>query len=148
LTLNEVNSMLNKHSGMLAISGLSSDMREVTEAMNDGDVSAKLAFDMYVYRVKKYIGAYAAAMNGVDTLVFTAGVGENSVALRQAVCEGISFLGIELDLERNALRSKEAREITTDASRVKVLVVPTNEELLIARDTYKLVEQAKTSSTQ
>jgi acetate kinase len=148
LTLNEVNSMLNKHSGMLAISGLSSDMREVTEAMNDGDASAKLAFDMYVYRVKKYIGAYAAAMNGVDTLVFTAGVGENSVALRQAVCEGISFLGIELDLERNALRSKEAREITTDASRVKVLVVPTNEELLIARDTYKLVEQAKTSSTQ
>ncbi|WP_424766025.1 acetate/propionate family kinase [Paenibacillus sp. sgz302251] len=142
LTLNEVNSMLNKHSGMLAVSGISSDMREVTEAMNEGDKNAKLAFDMYIYRVKKYIGAYAAAMNGVDTLVFTAGVGENSVALRKAVCEGISFLGIELDEERNAERRKDAREISTDASRVKVLVVPTNEELLIARDTYNLVKQS------
>ncbi|HTG69842.1 MAG TPA: acetate kinase [Candidatus Udaeobacter sp.] len=144
LTLNEVNSMLNKHSGMLAISGISSDMREVTEAMLDGDKNAKLAFDMYAYRVKKYIGAYAAAMNGVDTIVFTAGVGENSVALRKAICEGISFLGIDLDEERNAERRKDAREITTDSSRVKVLVVPTNEELLIARDTYNLVKQAKT----
>lgn len=143
LTLNEVNSMLNKHSGMLAISGISSDMREVTEAMLDGDKNAKLAFDMYVYRVKKYIGAYTAAMNGVDTIVFTAGVGENSVALRKAICEGISFLGIELDEERNAERRKDAREITTDSSRVKVLVVPTNEELLIARDTYNLVKHAK-----
>ncbi|KRE54422.1 acetate/propionate family kinase [Paenibacillus sp. Soil522] len=143
LTLNEVNSMLNKHSGMLAISGISSDMREVTEAMLDGDKNAKLAFDMYTYRVKKYIGAYTAAMNGVDTIVFTAGVGENSVALRKAICEGISFLGIELDEERNAERRKDAREITTDSSRVKVLVVPTNEELLIARDTYNLVKQAK-----
>ncbi|MCA0754368.1 acetate kinase [Paenibacillus sp. N4] len=145
LTLNEVNSMLNKHSGMLAISGISSDMREVTEAMNDGDKNAKLAFDMYVYRLKKYIGAYAAAMNGVDTLVFTAGVGENSAALRKAVCEGITFLGIELDEERNALRSKDTREISTDASKVKVLVVPTNEELLIARDTYNLVKQSQSS---
>lgn len=144
LTLNEVNSMLNKHSGMLAISGISSDMREVTEAMLDGDKNAKLAFDMYAYRVKKYIGAYAAAMNGVDTIVFTAGVGENSAALRKAICEGISFLGIELDEELNAERRKDARAITTDSSRVKVLVVPTNEELLIARDTYNLVKQAKT----
>jgi acetate kinase len=145
LTLNEVNSMLNKHSGMLAISGISSDMREVTEAMLDGDKNAKLAFDMYTYRVKKYIGAYAAAMNGVDTIVFTAGVGENSAALRKAICEGISFLGIELDEERNAERRKDAREITKDSSRVKVLVVPTNEELLIARDTYNLVRQANLS---
>lgn len=145
LTLNEVNSMLNKHSGMLAISGISSDMREVTEAMNDGDKNAKLAFDMYVYRLKKYIGAYAAAMNGLDTLVFTAGVGENSAALRKAVCEGITFLGIELDEERNALRSKDTREISTDASKVRVLVVPTNEELLIARDTYNLVKQSQSS---
>ncbi|GKU79496.1 acetate/propionate family kinase [Paenibacillus sp. L3-i20] len=140
LTLNEANSMLNKHSGMLAISGISSDMREVTEAMNEGDKNAKLAFDMYVYRVKKYIGAYAAAMNGIDTLVFTAGVGENSSDLRKAVCEGITFLGIELDEELNAKRSKEAREISTPNSRIKVLVVPTNEELLIARDTYKIVQ--------
>ncbi|CAM3973099.1 acetate kinase [Paenibacillus alkaliterrae] len=145
LTLNEVNSMLNKHSGMLAISGISSDMREVTEAMNDGDKNAKLAFDMYTYRVKKYIGAYAAAMNGLDTLVFTAGVGENSAALRKAVCEGITFLGIELDEKRNSERSKDARQISTDNSRIKVLVVPTNEELLIARDTYNLVKQSEIS---
>jgi acetate kinase len=147
LTLNEVNSMLNKHSGMLAISGISSDMREVTESMNEGDKNAKLAFDMYAYRVKKYIGAYTAAMNGVDTIVFTAGVGENSVALRKAICEGISFLGIELDEKRNAERRKDAREITTDASRVKVLVVPTNEELLIARDTYTIVKELEVNKS-
>lgn len=141
LTLNEVNSMLNKHSGMLAISGLSSDMREVTEAMQDGDKNAKLAFDMYTYRLKKYIGSYAAAMNGLDTLVFTAGIGENSSIVRQAVCEGITYLGIELDEKLNQKRSKEIREISTPNSRVKVLVVPTNEELLIARDTYQLVKQ-------
>ncbi len=142
LTLSEVNSMLNKHSGMMAISGVSSDMREVIDAMNEGDENAKLAFDMYVYRVRKYIGAYAAAMNGIDTLIFTAGVGENSSVLREAVCKGITFLGIELDDEKNAIRSKEAREISTAASRVKVLVVPTNEELLIARDTFELVQNA------
>ncbi|MFD0958862.1 acetate/propionate family kinase [Paenibacillus chungangensis] len=143
LTLNEASSMLNKHSGMLAISGLSSDMREVTDAMNEGDKNAKLAFDMYVYRVKKYIGAYAAAMNGLDVLVFTAGVGENSVVLRKAVMEGLTFLGLELDEKRNAARSKEARQISTDRSKVKALVVPTNEELLIARDTYALVNEAQ-----
>ncbi|MFC4777610.1 acetate/propionate family kinase [Paenibacillus sp. GCM10023252] len=144
LTLNEVNSMLNKHSGMLAVSGLSSDMREITEAMAEGDKNARLAFDMYTYRLRKYIGAYAAGMNGVDVLVFTAGVGENSVVLRQAVCEGLTFLGIELDAAKNAERSKEARYISTEASRVKVLVVPTNEELLIARDTYELAMAAGT----
>lgn len=141
LTLNEVNSMLNKHSGMLAVSGISSDMREVTEAMNDGDAKAQLAFDMYVYRLKKYIGAYAAAMNGLDVLVFTAGVGENSTALRKAVCDGITFMGVELDDRLNEVRGKEAREISKPSSKVKVLVVPTNEELLIARDTYKLVKE-------
>jgi acetate kinase len=141
LTLNEVNSMLNKHSGMLAVSGISSDMREVTEAMNEGDAKAQLAFDMYVYRLKKYIGAYAAAMNGLDVLVFTAGVGENSTALRKAVCDGITFMGVELDDSLNEVRSKEVREISKPSSKVKVLVVPTNEELLIARDTYKLVKE-------
>ncbi|RJE90087.1 acetate kinase [Paenibacillus sp. 1011MAR3C5] len=140
LTLNEANSMLNKHSGMLAISGISSDMREVTEAMHDGDKNAKLAFDMYTYRLRKYIGAYAAAMNGIDVLLFTAGVGENAPDVREAVCEGITFLGIKLDKEKNRLRSKEAREISTPDSRVKVLVVPTNEELLIARDTNSIVK--------
>ncbi|MCR2802967.1 acetate kinase [Paenibacillus soyae] len=143
LTLNEVNSMLNKHSGMLAISGISSDMREVTEAMTGGDENAKLAFDMYTYRLRKYIGAYAAAMNGLDVLVFTAGVGENAPDVRAAVCDGITFFGVELDHELNARRSKEARVISTPGSRVKVLVVPTNEELLIARDTYAIVNETK-----
>ncbi|GGD68879.1 acetate kinase [Paenibacillus nasutitermitis] len=141
LTLNEVNSMLNKHSGLQAISGISSDMREITESMNEGDKQAKLAFDMYTYRLRKYIGAYTAGMNGLDVLVFTAGIGENSVAVRKAVCENLTFLGVQLDEERNEVRSREARLISTDDSRVSVMVVPTNEELLIARDTYQLVKQ-------
>jgi len=143
LTLSEVNSMLNKHSGMLAISGTSSDMREITEAMQEGDKNSKLAFEMYIYRLKKYIGAYAAAMNGIDVLVFTAGIGENSSIVREAVCNGISFLGIELDTEANNIRSSDIREITTAKSKIKVLVVPTNEELLIARDTYRIVNESK-----
>ena len=140
LTLNEVNSMLNKHSGLLAISGLSSDMREIVEAMNEGDAAAKLAFDMYAYRIRKYIGAYAAAMNGLDAILFTAGVGENSDVLRKAVCEQLTFFGVQLDEERNRVRSSSPRRITTDESKVDVLVVPTNEELLIARDTYRIVK--------
>ncbi|XEC92703.1 acetate kinase [Paenibacillus tarimensis] len=141
LTLNEVNSMLNKHSGLLAISGISSDMREIEEAMEEGDRNAQLAFDMYVYRLKKYVGAYAAIMNGADALVFTAGVGENSSRLRASVCEGLTFLGVELDEELNRQRSKQPRLISSSSSKVKVLVVPTNEELLIARDTYELVKR-------
>jgi acetate kinase len=139
LTLNEANSMLNKHSGLLAVSGISSDMREVVEAMNEGNAAAKLAFEMYAYRIRKYIGAYAAAMDGVDAIIFTAGVGENSDVLRKEVCKGLTFLGIQLEEERNAIRSSEPRRISTDDSKVSVLVVPTNEELLIARDTYRLV---------
>jgi acetate kinase len=142
LSVSEVNSMLNKHSGLQAISGLSSDMREITDAMNDGDKNAKLAFDMYTYRIRKYIGAYAAAMNGLDTIIFTAGVGENSVVIRKAVCEGLTFLGVELDDARNSERSKETRRISTDNSRITVLVVPTNEELLIARDTYAIIRES------
>ncbi|WP_027093599.1 acetate kinase [Cohnella thermotolerans] len=140
LTLNEVNSMLNKHSGLVAISGVSSDMREVVQAMEEGNESARLAFEMYAYRIRKYIGAYAAAMNGIDAILFTAGVGENSDVLRKRVCEGLTFLGVELDESRNAVRSNETRRITKDGSKVDVLVVPTNEELLIARDTYRLVQ--------
>lgn len=140
LTLNEVNSMLNKHSGLMAVSGISSDMREVVQAMEEGSDSARLAFEMYAYRIRKYIGAYAAAMNGIDVLLFTAGVGENSAALRKRVCEGLTFLGIELDEERNAVRSGETRRISADGSKVEALVVPTNEELLIARDTFRLAQ--------
>lgn len=143
LTLSEVNSMLNKHSGLMAISGVSSDMREVVQAMNEGSEPAKTAFEMYTYRLRKYIGAYAAAMNGVDVLLFTAGVGENSDVLRQSVCEGLTFLGLELDEARNRVRSGEPRRISSDASKIEVLVVPTNEELLIARDTYDLVRAAR-----
>lgn len=141
LTINEVNLMLNKHSGLLAISGLSSDMREITDTMHENE-NAKLAFDMYIYRIKKYIGSYAAAMNGLDVLVFTAGVGENSVVVRQAVCEGLTFLGVEIDEELNKIRSKDPRVISKEGSKVKVLVVPTNEELIIARDTFNLVKEA------
>jgi len=139
LTLNEVNSMLNKHSGLIAISGVSSDMREIIEAMDDGNENAKLAFEMYTYRIRKYIGAYIAAMDGADAIIFTAGVGENSAVLRKAVCERLTFFGVQLDEAKNAIRSPEPRKITTDDSAVSVLVVPTNEELLIARDTYRLV---------
>lgn len=138
LTVNEVNSMLNKHSGLMAISGLSSDMREITDSM-DTDPNAKLAFDMFEYRLRKYIGSYAAALNGVDVIVFTAGIGENSVVLRKQVCENLTYLGVKLDEERNAVRSGEDRRISTDDSAVEVLVIPTNEELMIARDTYRLL---------
>ncbi|CAG7621467.1 acetate/propionate family kinase [Paenibacillus allorhizosphaerae] len=139
LTLSEVNSMLNKHSGLMAVSRLGSDMREIQQAMADGDPNAKLAFDMYEYRLRKYIGSYAAAMNGLDAIVFTAGVGENSAPLRAAVCRNLSFLGVELDEAANARRSSAERAITTETSRVQAFVIPTNEELVIARDTYQLI---------
>jgi acetate kinase len=141
LTLNEANSMLNKHSGLIAISGISSDMREVEKAMSEGDKRARLAFDMYEYRLRKYIGAYTAAMNGLDVLVFTAGVGENSVLLRHNICKELTFFGIELDDERNQIRSSAERRISKSSSKVEVLVIPTNEELMIARETYRLVKQ-------
>jgi acetate kinase len=140
LTLNEVNSMLNKHSGLIAISGISSDMREVEKAMAEGDKNAKLAFEMYEYRLRKYIGSYVAAMNGLDVLVFTAGVGENSVLLRQMVCRQLTFFGIELDEDLNQTRSSQERRISTGQSKVQVLVIPTNEELMIARETFRLVK--------
>lgn len=148
LTLNEVNSMLNKHSGLLAISGLSSDMREIEQAIREGDSRAALAFDMYAYRIRKYIGAYAAAMNGLDTLVFTAGVGENSSLLRKTVCEHLTFLGVELDEELNNAPNTGERRISTPSSQVDVLVIPTNEELVIARDTYRLAGGLRESPTQ
>jgi acetate kinase len=131
--------MMNKHSGLLGVSGISSDMREVTEAMFDGNSQAKLAIDMYIYKIKKVIGSYVAAMDGLDVLLFTAGVGENASLIRERVCEGLSFFGIEIDKEENAIRKKEERRISTPASKVEVLVIPTNEELMIARETKELV---------
>ncbi|MCQ4085760.1 acetate/propionate family kinase [Saccharibacillus sp. JS10] len=143
LSVSEVNSMLNKHSGLLAISGVSSDMRDITDGWEKGDANATLAFEMYEYRLRKYIGSYAAAMNGVDVLIFTAGVGENSAIVRKVVCENLSYLGIEIDEELNKIRSGDARRISTPNSKVEVLVVPTNEELVIARDTFRIVEENK-----
>jgi acetate kinase len=140
LTIGEVSSMLNKHSGLQAISGISSDMREIVEAVEAGDKNATLAFEMYAYRVRKYIGAYAAAMNGVDAIVFTAGVGENSAQLRQAVCEELSFLGVDFDGEANTQGRGIEKRITKPGSRVEVLVIPTNEEWVIAQDTFSLVQ--------
>lgn len=134
------NTLINKHSGMLGISGVSSDMREIEQAAMDGNDRAKLALKMYEYRVRKYIGSYVAAMGGVDVLVFTGGIGENADATRASICEGLDFMGIKLDPAKNkGLRAQEAI-ISSDDSVVKVMVVPTNEELVIARDTRDIVE--------
>ncbi|MEW6300950.1 MAG: acetate kinase [Thermodesulfobacteriota bacterium] len=138
LTLVEANAMLNKHSGLIGLSGLSSDMREIEAGMAQGNPRAKDAFDVYEYRIRKYIGAYAAAMNGVDVIIFTAGVGENSPLLRRRVCEGLTFLGVKIDAAKNEVRGKES-DISAEGSAVRVLVVPTNEELIIARDTMEIV---------
>ncbi|MNI04403.1 Acetate kinase [compost metagenome] len=118
-------------------------MRDITDGMEAGEANATLAFEMYEYRLRKYIGAYAAAMNGVDVIVFTAGVGENSVVVREKVCENLSYLGVEIDPELNKIRSGEPRRISSANSKVEVLVVPTNEELVIARDTNRIVQEAK-----
>ncbi|MNW48259.1 Acetate kinase [compost metagenome] len=143
LSISEVNSMLNKHSGLLAISGSSSDMRDITDGWEAGKPNETLAFEMYEYRLRKYIGSYAAAMNGVDVIVFTAGVGENSAIVREKTCENLSYLGVELDKELNKIRSGEPRRISTPNSKVEVLVIPTNEELMIARDTLHIVQESK-----
>ncbi|MEW6662677.1 MAG: acetate/propionate family kinase [Bacillota bacterium] len=137
----EANNVLNKKSGVLGISGVSSDFRDLEEAAEKGIQRARLALDVFVYRVKKYIGAYATALNGLDALVFTAGLGENSSLIRQAVCEGLDYLQMWIDPEKNQVRGKEA-DVSTDASRGRILVIPTNEELVIARDTAKLVAGA------
>jgi acetate kinase len=143
LTIHEINSMLNKHSGLMAISGISGDMREIQQAADAGNALAILALDMYEYRIRKYIGAYSAAMNGIDVLVFTGGVGENSTYIRRKICEQLTFLGLELEKERNEMCSNEGRMISTPASRISVMVIPTNEELLIAQKTFTLLEVGK-----
>lgn len=135
----EMADYLNKESGVLGISGISSDMRDVESAAKEGNERAKLALKMYFYRIKKYIGAYAAAMGGVDAIVFTAGVGENQIDMRKEACADLEFLGIKIDDEKNNTRGKEA-EISTDDSKVKVWVIPTDEEIVIARDTMSLVQ--------
>ena len=141
LDIDGVMNVLNKKSGVFGISGgLSSDFRDLTDAMNAGDKKATIAMDVFSYRVAKYIGAYAAAMNGVDDIVFTAGIGENDDYVREEVCKYLGYLGVDFDSEVNTgLRGKEA-EITKEGSKVKVFVIPTNEELAIARETLALVK--------
>ena len=141
LDIEGVMEVLNKKSGVFGISGgLSSDFRDLTDAMNAGDKKAKIAMDVFSYRVAKYIGSYAAAMNGVDDIVFTAGIGENDDYVREEVCKYLGYLGVDFDSEVNAgLRGKEA-ELTKEGSKVKVFVIPTNEELAIARETLALVK--------
>ena len=140
LSLNEANTLLNKHSGLIGISGESSDMREIIAAIKEGHKRSKYAFDIFSYRIKKYLGSYAAAMGGLDAFVFTGGIGENSAEVRAEVCKNMEFLGIELDEEKN--KNKE-EIISKDSSKVPVLRVPTNEELVIALDTTKIVEEIK-----
>ena len=135
----EMADYLNKESGVLGISGISSDMRDVESAAKEGNKRAILALQMYAYRIKKYIGAYAAAMGGVDTIVFTAGVGENQTSTRADACEGLEFLGIKINKELNATIRGEEAIISTPDSKVTVCVVPTDEEIVIARDTKELV---------
>lgn len=136
----EMADYLNKQSGLLGVSGVSSDKRDVTSAAEAGNERAQLACDMLNYQIKKYVGAYAAAMGGLDCIVFTGGIGENDGGVRAAVCEGMEFLGVKIDLEKNKQRGADIIDISADDSRVKVLIVCTNEELMIARDTKALVE--------
>ncbi len=143
LGVKEANTLINKHSGILGISGVSSDMREVERASDDGNNRARLALEMYDYRIIKYIGSYTASMSGVDMIVFTGGIGENADRVREAVCKKFGYLGLEFNSKKNAgLRSQEAI-ISKPESKVKVLVVPTNEELVIAQETVKVIESKK-----
>ncbi len=137
MTAQEVDNYLNKQSGILGISGVSSDFRDLEEAANSGDERSQLAIDIFAYKVKKYIGSYVAAMGGVDAIVFTAGLGENSPFMRDKICNGLEYLGTRIDPVLNAVRG-EAREISIRRARVKIFVIPTNEELVIAQDTYRI----------
>ena len=142
LPLSAINTVFNKQSGMLGITGISSDMREITNAAwNEDNKRAQLGLDMYSYRIKKYIGAYSAALGGLDTLIFAGGIGENGPVLRESVCKGLEYIGIKIDASKNNNSFGEEKVISTGDSRVKVIVVPTNEELVIANDTFEIVSQ-------
>jgi acetate kinase len=140
LSCSEVNNLLNKKSGVLGISGVSSDFRDIEKAAAQGNKRAQLALDVFAHDVKKYIGAYAAALNGLDVIVFTAGLGENSPEMREKICKDMEFFGIKLDGAKNKIRGQEA-DVSADDSKVRIMVIPTNEELVIARDTKQIVEQ-------
>ena len=139
LTPADINRICNKESGVLGISGVSNDNRDVGQAAENGNHRAQLAMDMQRYQILKFIGSYITAMNGVDAIVFTGGIGENDSALRKYICENLSFIGAQIDNEKNSLRGKEIK-ISTDSSKVNIYVIPTNEELAIARDTLNLIK--------
>ncbi len=143
MSVDDCLNMLNKKSGMLALSGISSDFRDLEDGAANGDENCRLALDKFAYEVAKYVGAYAAALNGLDVLTFTAGVGENGPDTRKAVCDYLGFLGIKLDPEKNKVRGGKEMLISTPDSKIQVWVVPTNEELMIAQDTAELVKAAK-----
>jgi acetate kinase len=142
LDLSSLNTVFNKQSGMLGVSGVSSDMRDIEDAAwNQDNHRAALALKMYHYRIKKYIGAYTAALGGLDVLIFAGGIGENGPETREEICDNLEYLGIKIDPSKNdKLRGKE-KVISTDDSKVKVMVVPTNEELVIAQDTLEIVSK-------
>ncbi|MBU0923475.1 acetate kinase [bacterium] len=142
LTSNQILDYLNKKSGILGISGISSDLREVIKASKDGDMRSRITIEMLCNRIKKYLCSYAGLMGGVDAICFTAGIGENSDLIREKVCHGLEFMGIELDLDRNRVRELGNREISKKDSRTKIYIIPTNEELVIAKDTYKLTKSS------
>jgi len=143
LTLNEANNLLNKHSGLLGISGVSSDMREIQKAADEGNERAKLAIDMFCYRLKKYIAAYTAVMAGVDHVIFTGGIGENSALIRRLTCEGMEFMGIAIDEPVNKRCVGREGRISSKDGKVGIWVIPTNEELVFARDTVLCVHEQK-----
>ncbi len=137
MTPEQIDNYLNKKSGVLGLSGVSSDFRDIEEAAKNGNERAQLALDIFAYKVRKFIGSYTAAMGGVDAIVFTAGLGENSIAMRDKICQGLEFLGTRIDPGKNNVRGKAA-EISVDGAKVKIFVIPTNEELVIARDTKEI----------
>ncbi len=148
LTAAEVNDLMNKKSGLLGISGISNDLRSVRQASEEGDERAQLAYDMYSNSAKKYIGQYIAVMGGVDAIVLTAGVGENCDKMRRMIFAGLQPLGIEIDLEKNRKGLRGEREISTDDSEVRIVIIPTDEEYMIARDTYQLVKEGTLEITE
>lgn len=142
LDTHQIINYLNKKSGILGVSGVSSDLREVIKASNDGDKRSKIAIEMLCGRIKKYLCSYAGLMHGVDAICFTAGIGENSDLIREKVCQGLDFMGIEIDTEKNKGRFTQIKEINKESSKTKIFVIPTNEELVIAKDTFNLIKKS------
>ena len=143
ITIDDALNIMNKESGILGISGKSSDLREVLDGMQDGDDRCRLAVEMVAYNIKKYVGGYVAALDGIDALCFTGGIGENSALIREIVCSGLDGMGLNLDPRRNNKRSQDPRDIATNSSASRIFVIPTNEEYVIANDTFKVVSQTR-----